>query len=349
MNAPVSKLDLSEHEETFAFLREYYGRHLTSTNDLQATACCAEDTKMRFSHLLRRIPEEVVSRQYGCGSPIPDDDLTGLTIVDLGSGAGTDAFICAHLVGPEGRVIGVDMTDEQLEIARRHTSAVLQKMGLEVPNIEFRKDYIELLESIPDASVDLVISNCVINLSPRKDLVLAAIQRVLRPGGELHFSDIVCDRRLPPEVREDRILYSECLSGAEYLHDLHVLMSRAGFRDVREVSRTELADHVGTEAARFSSVTLRGFKVDLDHRCEDYGQFAIYKGTIPESPTEWRLDGGHLFERDRPMAVCRNTARMLSETRLAPHFEVSEERKHFGLFDCGPEPGTADATDALCC
>lgn len=309
------------------FLSEYYGRRLKSTGDLGASACCTTETQNRFGDILRLIPEEVRQRQYGCGSPIPDDDLTGLTVLDLGCGAGTDAFVAAKLVGPTGRVIGVDMTEEQLDIARRNAPAVARKFGFE--NVEFVRDYIEDLDGIED--VDLVISNCVVNLSPRKDLVFGAIQRVLRDGGEFYVSDIVCDRRLPADLRLDTELYSECLTGAEYHHDLQDVMEASGFRDVRTVSERRLDDRVGVENAVFSSVTLRGFKLDLDRRCEDYGQIATYRGAV-----QFRLDRGHVFEAGRPTAVCRNTARMLTQTRLRRHFEVTPELKHFGAFACAP-------------
>ena len=344
--------ETAAHGATYRFVQQYYGQRIQKTSDLQATACCTDATVARFAETLRVLPEEVVARQYGCGSPLPDDDLSGLTVVDLGSGAGTDAFIAARLVGPKGRVIGIDMTAEQLEVARRNVPAVMEAFGHPDANIEFHEGLIEYAESVEDGTVDLVISNCVINLSPRKDLVFRAIHRMLRPGGELFFSDIVSDRRLPEAVRKDEVLYSECLSGADYEADLYDTMEAAGLRDVRTVSRTELTDRVADEAARFASVTLRAFKLPLDRRCEDYGQTATYLGTIPGAPVQWRLDPGHPFERDRPLAVCRNTAWMLARTRLAPHFRVTAEVKHFGGFDCGPAAASsASAGDAVepCC
>lgn len=338
--------------ELYDFIRDYYGTQLQKTADLAAGACCTEETAVRFKEVLAKLPDEVVSRQYGCGSPLPDDDLTGLHVVDLGSGAGTDAFIAASLVGPGGRVIGVDMTEGQLAVAREHAPAALAALGLPADVVQFHGDYIERCADVPDGWADVVISNCVINLSPRKDAVFAAIGRMLKPGGELYFSDIVCDRRLPESARADRVAYSECLTGADYEADLHDRMEIAGFRDVRTVSRSPLEDRIGGEAATFTSVTLRAFKIELDRQCEDYGQVATYQGGIPDAPTAWRLDAGHLFETGRPALVCRNTARMLTETRLATHFKVTDERKHFGLFDCGPS-GTGTATagvdPAPCC
>lgn len=334
------------HDDLYDFIREYYGQRLQKTADLAAGACCTEETAIRFKDVLSKLPDAVVSQQYGCGSPLPDDDLTGLNVLDLGSGSGTDAFIAASLVGPTGRVIGVDMTDEQLAVARDNTPAALRALGLPDGVVQFQGDYIERCADVPDGWADVVISNCVINLSPRKDAVLATISRVLKPGGELYVSDIVCDRRLPARAREDLQAYSECLTGADYEADLHDNLELAGFRDVRTMSRMVLADRIAGQGATFSSVTLRGFKIELDRRCEDYGQSATYKGTIPGRQTLWQLDGGHLFEVGRPMAVCRNSARMLTETRLSRHFDVTPPIKHFGLFDCGP----ADEIEgAPCC
>jgi arsenite methyltransferase len=319
-------------------LREYYGRLLTRTEDLTTSACCASATARRYAAIVELIPEEVKQRNYGCGCPIPLEDLTGLTVLDLGSGAGLDCFILSRLVGPHGTVHGIDMTEEQVEVARRNLPAVMERFGYERPNIVFHEDYIETAEAIADGSIDLVISDCTINLSPRKEQVFSTIHRVLRPGGELHFSDIVADRRVPESLRRDRRLVAECLGGALYEHDLSDLLAGAGFLDAREVSRSLVEEDVGGEPIRFFSLTLRAFKFEtmLDRRCEDYGQFAIYRGNCPAQPARFILDAYHVFEAGRPTAVCRNTARMLSETRLAVCFDVSPERKHFGLFPCGP-------------
>ena len=345
-------LDVEKVRET---LRHYYGQKLKTASDLAIAACCTDEMSRRFSEILRLIPEEVKQKQYGCGSPLPDDDLSGLEVVDFGCGAGTDAFVAAKLVGESGRVIGIDMTDEQLAVARRAAPSVMDRLGYSSPNVEFQSDYIEVAQSIPDESVDLAISNCVVNLSPRKDLVFRTIHRILREGGEFYISDIVADRRLPDEVR---LLgdpnYSECLTGAEYLGDLRDIMEEAGFRDVRIVSRTVLDERVGAEGATFCSLTLRGFKLTgppLDRRCEDYGQIATYLGGVEEAPVAFSLDEGHLFQRDRPLPVCRNTAWMLARTRLSRYFRVTEPVKHFGIFDCSPKarPDGTEPSPEDCC
>lgn len=337
--------------ELKGYLREYYGRRLKKTDDLSTNACCADSTAARFPDIMKLIPAEVKDRNYGCGCSIPDDDLDGLTVLDLGSGAGLDAFIVSRLVGPRGRVIGIDMTDEQLDIARRNNAPVTAAFGFERPNVEFHKGFIETLEMVESDSVDLVISDCVVNLSPRKDRVLAAIWRVLKDGGEFYISDIVADRRVPTRLREDALLVAECLGGALYENDLRDIVENAGFLDPRQVSRSLVEQDVAGEPIRFYSITFRGFKFEqaLDRRCEDYGQIATYRGNCRGSEARFRLDDHHEFERDRPIAVCRNTARFVSDTRLSRYFEVTAQRQHFGLFPCGPQPGNGDAPSEPCC
>ncbi len=334
------------------FLREYYGKTLQKTEDLTEQACCVESTFRRHADTIALIPDEVVSRHYGCGCPIPEDDLEGMVCLDLGSGAGVDAFLLARLVGPKGHVHGIDMTDEQLDVARRNAPAVAKAFGYDEPNTTFHKGFIESAESIESASVDLVISDCVINLSPRKDLVFQAIHRVLKEGGELYISDIVADRRIPEEIANDPRLHAECLGGALYEHDLYDLLKDTGFADPRVVERRVLQTDVIGHPISFSSITVRAqkFATPLDRRCEDYGQTATYTGAFPRSPARYVFDDHHVFERDRPTAVCQNTARMLSETRLGRGFRVTEPVKHFGLFPCGPAPASAsEASSGVDC
>ena len=161
-------------------LRHYYGRHLKQKSDLSQQACCTDETQQRHADILALIPDAVKERHYGCGCPIPDDDLSGITVLDLGSGAGVDAFIASYKVGSSGFVHGIDMTDEQLAVARQYAPEVARNFGYTGVNTAFHKDFIEVAEAIPDGSIDLVISDCVINLSPRKDLVFQTMQRVLR-------------------------------------------------------------------------------------------------------------------------------------------------------------------------
>ena len=192
------------------------------------------------------------------------------------------------------------------------------------------------------------------NLSPRKDLVFKTIGRVLKEGGEFYISDIVTDRRVPKKIQNDPKLIAECLGGAEYEHDYLDFMKDAGFIDPRIVKRVEVQRDVAKEPIVFYSITVRAFKFSsktpLDRRCEDYGQIAIYDGGIKNQPARFVFDDHHVFEAHKPTRVCRNTARMLNETRLAKYFEVTKEIKHFGLFPCGPAVNetTAQAAKGCC-
>ena len=341
-------------------VRAYYGRVLQGTEDLKTSACCTAEALPRYlRRILAEIDDEILSRFYGCGSPLPLA-LGGATVLDLGCGTGRDAYLAARLAGPEGRVIGVDMTQEQLAVARRHEAAQAVRFGYDAPNTDFRHGYIEDLRTagIEDDSVDVVISNCVINLSPDKPAVFSEIFRVLKPGGELLFADVFADRRLPAHLADDAVLYGECLAGALYAEDFRRLLHGLGCLDYRIVRHRpitldapDIAERVGN--AQFFSTTIRAFKLPdlLEDRCEDYGQVATYRGTIPHAPYAFTLDDHHHFETGRPMLVCGNTAAMLEATRYAPHFVVSGDRStHFGLFDCAPAPtaGTEAAPGACC-
>ena len=342
---------INDLDSVRSILREYYGRHLKSKSDLSQKACCTDESQKRFKDILELIPDEVKARHYGCGCPVPEDDLTGLRVLDLGSGAGVDAFILSYLVGPSGFVYGIDMTDEQLEVANINTAAVMNQYGYREPNVRFEKDFIEVAGSIPDQSIDVVISDCVINLSPRKDLVFKTIFRVLKDGGEFYISDIASDRRVPDSIRNNPEMLAECLGGAEYEHDWLDVMKDSGFHDPRTVSRMEVQRDVLGEPIVFYSMTVRGFRFDdpLDRRCEDYGQIATYKGNIPNLRARFALDDHHVFEAHRPTPVCRNTARMLQESRLGRYFDVTPSIKHFGLFECAPAINRANTTNISCC
>ena len=184
------------------------------------------------------LPASVVS--YGCGNPTAIAGLReGEVVLDLGSGAGLDCFLAARQVGPTGRVVGLDMTDDMLALAEQN------RVKLGVSNVEFRKG---VMEAIPlaDASVDAIISNCVINLSPDKDAVFREAFRVLRPGGRFHVSDVVLLHELSPAERADLNLWAGCVSGALRLEDYAARLRTAGFTDVS----IQVADGDGEGTAR---------------------------------------------------------------------------------------------------
>ncbi len=340
-----SYLGETEDENLRNYLREYYGQTIEKTEDLEQEACCADNTAQKYKSIIDLIPPEVVEKNYGCGCTIPEDDLTGLKVLDLGSGSGLDAYIVSHLVGQDGFVHGIDMTDEQLDVARRNIAPTMAAFGFDSSNVQFHKAYIETCEPIESNSIDLVISDCVVNLSPLKHRVIQTAYRVLKEGGEIYISDIVADRRVPEAIQQNKKLVAECLGGALYENDWLDILEDAGFKDPRIIEKKPVDQDVLGIPIQFYSVTVRAFKFKhpLDRRCEDYGQFATYKGSIKNNTARYTLDDHHVFEARRPAAVCRNTARMLSETRLGQHFTVTPAIEHFGLFPCGP----GDATDGV--
>lgn len=350
----------NEHPAKTA-IQEYYGKILRSKNDLKTSACCDIDTLAEpLRRILAELHPEVKDKFYGCGSPFPAA-LEGKTVLDLGSGSGRDCFILSKLVGPRGRVVGVDMTEEQLAVANRHIDYHTGKFGYREPNVRFLRGYIEDLESLGlvSDSIDVVVSNCVINLSPDKPRVFSEIFRVLKPGGELYFSDVFADRRIPADLAADPVLLGECLGGALYIEDFRRLFGQLGCLDYRVASRTRITlDDPAIERKAgmvgFYSMTIRAFKLELEDRCEDYGQVAYYLGTLPEHPHAFALDDHHLFKTGLPMRVCGNTAAMLARTRYSGHFKiVGDTSTHYGLFDCGPgnvlqAPG-GEAFSGACC
>ncbi len=324
-------------------VQDYYGKQLQSTADLKTTACCdASDSPDWLTPLLAGIHPDVLSRYYGCGLVCPPL-LEGCRILDLGCGSGRDVYALAQMVGAEGEVVGVDMTDEQLAVAQQHQLWHATTHGYD--NTRFLKGFIEKLNELdlePD-SFDVIVSNCVVNLSPDKDAVLQGIHRLLKPGGEFYFSDIYADRRVPESVRSDSVLYGECLGGALYWNDFLRLASASGFADARlvedrplAITDDELSRRVG--ALQFFSATYRLFKLDaLESACEDYGQAVVYRGTIPNSPQGFVLDKHHQIATGRVFAVCGNTWRMLHDSRFADHFQfIGDFSRHHGLFQgCG--------------
>lgn len=324
-------------------VKEYYGKALQGTHDLKTSACkCSESFPQNHQKILAEIDDEILDKFYGCGSPIPPA-LEGCTVLDLGCGTGRDAYLASKLVGPDGFVIGVDMTKEQLEVAKRHQTSQAERFGFKKSNVDFRNGHIEDLASlgIANNSVDVVISNCVINLSPWKEKVFSEIFRVLKPGGELYFSDVFAGRRIPQGLRSDPVLLGECLGGAVYIEDFRRILRSIGCLDYRIVSRSPISiDHPAIEAKigmiDFYSIKIRAFKLAcLEDICEDYGQVAYYLGTIPDHPHQFPLDDHHTFIAGKPMLVCGNTAAMVNETRFGEHFKVVGDCSvHFGPFDC---------------
>lgn len=198
--------------------------------DAGENACCSDGEAALFTDLYQAdtswLPADVTGLSLGCGDPITLAGLQpGQTVLDLGSGGGIDCFMAARQVGPTGHVIGVDMTEAMLEKANRN------KAKVQLDNVEFRPGHIENLP-VADATVDVIISNCVINLSPDKTAVFREAFRVLKPGGRMAVSDMVTQGQFTPQQRADMLAWAGCITGAEDAADYVAMMRAAGFTAV---------------------------------------------------------------------------------------------------------------------
>ena len=236
----------TKDEEIKAAVRQAYGRVAQQVSEGAASAgccpgqrkasCCgpAEMTsaaRLYAAQDVADLPESVTGVSMGCGTPVALADLrAGEVVLDLGSGGGLDCFLAAEQVGPQGRVIGLDMTTELIKLARRSA----KKMG--AANVEFQWGEIEEIP-LPDSSVDVVMSNCVINLSPDKDVVFREAYRVLLPGGRMIVADIVTDGELPQRVRESLDAWASCVAGALDIDDYLGKLRAAGFAEVDVLGR----------------------------------------------------------------------------------------------------------------
>ncbi len=246
-------------------VRERYGRIAQEGTSCCGGACGPEapigagvSGKIGYGGPELEVVPEGADLGLGCGAPIGHLDLQpGETVLDLGSGAGMDVFLAAPLVGQQGRVIGVDMTEEMLERARRNA----ERAGY--PQVEFRQGRLEQLP-VEDASVDAVTSNCVINLVPDKGRVFAEVARVLRPGGRLVISDMVLDGELPEAVRNDLLAYVGCVSGALGRQEYFELVAAAGLRDVEVLADADYLEMVGGQLPRELEQLLEGAGVEKD-------------------------------------------------------------------------------------
>ena len=314
---PIPEVVVSHSECVLSFemdaprklVREFYG---AAAEKPQEDLCCpVQPATEDVSH----IPPEVIERFYGCGSPVGLASIReGETTLDLGSGAGIDVFIAAKKVGPEGKAIGVDMTDQMLAVANDAKTAVARNLGYDAT--DFRKGF---LEEIPadDASVDLVTSNCVINLSPDKKQVFAEMWRILKDHGRIVVSDIVSAEEVPEGQRRDPRLWGECISGALTEEEFIALLERAGFYGIKVLSKTFWRE---VEGHRFYSVTVRGYKYEKKQGCVFQGQAATYLGPFKGISDE----EGHFFPRGVPVEVCTDTAAKLSKAPYEGSFLVAE-------------------------
>lgn len=370
-------------------VRDRYSRGAVA---LEPALCCPVDYDPR---LLEVIPPEVLERDYGCGDP-SRHLRPGETVLDLGSGTGKICFIASQVVGAAGRVIGVDMTPEMLEVARRAAPRVAERLGF--ANVEFRRGRIQDLALdldrldvelaarpvrsaddlagaerlaerlrndsplVEDASVDVVVSNCVLNLVETGDKrrLFAEIFRVLRRGGRAVISDIVADEPVPAHMQADPDLWSGCISGALTEREFLFEFERAGFHGIQLLERAREPWRT-VEGIEFRSVTVEAFK-GKQGPCCDHMQAVIYKGPFKEVLD----DDGHRLVRGERTAVCAKTFDLYAKEPYVGQFELVEPRlavapRDAKAFDCsrasvrnpretkGLDYGATSAPSVPCC
>ncbi|KAK2493050.1 hypothetical protein MC885_019423 [Smutsia gigantea] len=285
-------------------VQTYYGQVLKKTADLQTNACIspARPVPKHIREALQNVHEEVALRYYGCGLVIPER-LENCWILDLGSGSGRDCYALSQLVGEKGRVTGIDMTEGQVEVAKKHVEYHMEKYGFQAANVTFIHGYIEKLgeAGIQNESYDIVISNCVINLVPDKQQVLWEVYRVLK------------------------VAKGECLGGALYWKNLAILAQKIGFCPPRLVSANlitvqnkELERVIGD--CRFVSATFRLFKLPKTEpakRCQ-----VIYNGGITGHEKELIFDANFTFKKGEIVEVDEDTAAILKHSRFVQDFLI---------------------------
>lgn len=331
------------NSQTFSVDEAVRDRYSRAAADREESLCCPVSYDPQY---LRIIPQEILEKDYGCGDPSRHLER-GDTVLDLGSGGGKICYIASQVVGPEGRVIGVDANADMLALARRHQSSVADELGY--ANVEFRRGRIQdlrldldLLDShltdrpvqntsawlelqdiqhglrmsqplVPDDSIDVIVSNCVLNLVNQADrqTLFAEMMRVLRRGGRCVISDVVCDEDVPEALQNDPRLWSGCLSGAWREDRFVAEFERAGFYGIEILSRQSEPWTV-VDGIEFRSMTVRAWK-GKDGPCLDRQQAVIYNGP-------WKAvidDDGHQLERGQRMAVCDKTFEIYSRAPYA--------------------------------
>jgi ubiquinone/menaquinone biosynthesis C-methylase UbiE len=340
-------------------------RYAAGAKERANKLCCPVDYDSEY---LKVIPLEVIDRDYGCGDP-SRYLREGEVVVDLGSGTGKICFIAAQIVGPTGKVIGVDMTDEMLEVARRNAPIVAQRIGY--TNVEFRKGRIQdlaldldLLDKelkrnpitnaasflladelaqelrvkqplVANDTIDVVVSNCVLNLveSKSKRQLFDEIFRVLKKGGRAVICDIVSDEEVPEEMQNDPELWSGCISGALTEQGFPAAFENAGFYGIQILKR-DLHPWRTVQGIEFRSVTIEAFK-GKQGECFERNQAVIYRGPFKEVLD----DDNHRMERGKRYAVCDKTYNLYKKRPYRDFFEFVDPLVDVPLdeakpFDC---------------
>jgi len=342
-------------------------RYAAGANAVEAALCCPVDYDPQY---LKIIPQEVLDRDYGCGDPsryVREGD----TVLDLGSGGGKICFIASQIVGPKGKVIGVDMTDDMLDLARTNAPIIAETVGYS--NVEFRRGHIEDLRTdldllnawladnpvksagdmermeeeilrlgkdmtmIPDNSVDVIVSNCVLNLvsDSKKKQMFAEMFRVLKVGGRVAVSDIVSDEDSPQSLKDDARLWSGCISGALREDEFVTALEEAGFHGI-DIDKFEQEPWQIVDGIEYRSATYLAYK-GKQGECLETNKAVIYKGPFRQIQD----DDGHVFLRGERSAVCEKTYNLLMKEPYAGLFIPVEpsiavtERIEWSADDCG--------------
>ena len=342
-------------------------RYAAGANAVEAALCCPIDYDPQY---LKIIPQDVLDRDYGCGDP-SRYVLEGDVVLDLGSGGGKICFIASQIVGPNGRVIGVDMTDDMLALARENAPVIAERVGY--ANVEFKRGHIEDLKLnldalndwladnpvssaadmeamereilrlksemtlIPDNSVDVIVSNCVLNLvsDSKKKQLFAEMFRVLKVGGRVAVSDIISDEDSPEALKNDARLWSGCISGALTEMGFVAALEDAGFHGIT-VDKFEAEPWQIVEGIEYRSATYLAYK-GKQGECLEKNQAVIYKGPF----SFVKDDDGHVFTRGERSAVCEKTFKLMQREPYADMFYFVEpsvpvtDRILWPAEDCG--------------
>uniref|UniRef100_A0A8C2Z2S2 Arsenite methyltransferase n=1 Tax=Cyclopterus lumpus TaxID=8103 RepID=A0A8C2Z2S2_CYCLU len=297
--------------------KKYYGSRLESSGDLQTSAAsCSLPCRplpRSVRDALSLVHPEVTKRFFGCGLPFPAK-LEGCRVLDLGSGSGRDCYAFSKLVGPSGRVTGVDMTEELITASRQYIEYHQKKFGYEKPNVTFVQGYMEKLSEagIQNDSVDVVLSNCVVCLCPDKRAVLQQAYNILKEGGELYFSDMYASKVVPDHMKEDPVLWGS-----------HSVGTQRGFQ--HSTSRfsqphCNLHSFFPLGDVSFASGTYRLFKLPKSPVVSKVT--VTYKGTVADFPDQLDFDSSHCFKKDVAVSVNGEMAAILQRSRFSPDFKI---------------------------
>lgn len=310
-------------------VKKYYGSRLESSSDLQtsaASSCSVTSMPPIVREALSLVHPEVTKKFFGCGLPF-STKLEGCRVLDLGSGSGRDCFAFSKLVGPNGYVIGLDMTEEMITVSQQYIQYHQEKFGYMKPNVTFVQGYMEKLgeAGLQKDSFDVILSNCVICLCPDKLSVLKEAFNVLKEGGEMYFSDMYASKPVPDHMKQDPILWGEGMGGSLYWQDFISLAVSVGFSTPHLVSSSRIVVHneelkVKAGDMEYASVTYRLFKLPNKPVCAEAE--VTYKGTIQSFEEQLNFDSSHHFKKDVPTKVNGELALILQSSRFSTDFKI---------------------------